>query len=149
MPYPHEVHLFQFQYDTFTCNHLSAIVDSIAANTPSDGSRSPTLSNSSSYISEHKQLKNSHLCSAKHIKLSLPSDYGEGDNEGASIAHPKIIGKDYVGESRSMMEQIKSVKDFSTITSVASIQPGEGMSPEVGGHRVGAKAEGMYFKDLD
>ena len=141
--------LFQFQYDTFTRDHLSAIVDSIAANTPSDGSRPPTLSNGSSYISERKHLNNSHLRSAKRVKLSPPSDYGEGDGEGASIARPKIVGKDYVGESRKMMEQIKSAKDFSTITSVASVQPGEVASPEAGGHRVEAKAEGTYFKDLD
>ena len=83
------------------------------------------------------------------MKLLPPSDYGKGDGEGAAISCPKIIGKDYVGESRKMMEQIKSAKDFSTITSVASVQPGEVTSPEAGGHRVGTKAEGTYFQDLD
>ena len=34
------------------------------------------------------------------MKLLPPSDYGEGDSEGPSIACPKIVEKDYVGESR-------------------------------------------------
>ena len=141
--------LFQFQYDTFTRDHLSAIVDSIAVNSPSGGSRpTPTFSSGSSYTSDREQLNNSHLRSAKRMKLSPPSDYGEGDGEGASIARPKIFGKDYVGESRKMMEQIKLARDFSTISTVASVQPGETASPKAGDHRVEAKDEGTYLKGL-
>lgn len=83
------------------------------------------------------------------MKLSPPSDYGEGDGEGASIARPKIFGKDYVGESRKMMEQIKLARDFSTISTVAGVQPGDTASPKAGDHRVEAKDEGTYLKGLD
>lgn len=135
--------LFQFQYDTFTRDHLSAIVDSIAVNTPSGGSRpTPTPSSGSSYVSERDRLNNSHLRSAKRMKLSPRSDYGEGDGEGASIARPKIFGGDYVGESRKMMEQIKSARDFSTISTVASGQPGDAASPEAGGRHIQEQVEG-------
>lgn len=113
--------LFQFQYDTFTRDHLSAIVDSIAVNTPSGAT--PTQSNGSSF--DRDQGNYSHLRSAKRVKLSPQSDYGEGDGAGASIARPKIYGKDYVGESRKMMEQIKSARDFSTISTVASAKAQE------------------------
>jgi hypothetical protein len=57
------------------------------------------------------------------VKLSPPSDYyGEGDGAGATIARPKELRKDYVGESRSLMQQIKQARDFSTISTVASGQ---------------------------
>jgi hypothetical protein len=55
------------------------------------------------------------------VKLSPPSDYyGEGVGAGASIARPRPLRKDYVGESRNLMQQIKQARDFSTISTVAS-----------------------------
>lgn len=124
--------LFQFQYDTFTRDHLSAIVDSIAVNTPSGGTRpTPTPSNKSSYISERDPGNTSHLRSTKRVRLSPRSDFGEGDGDGASIARPKIFGADYLGESRKMMEQIKSARDFSTISTVASGQARDDKSGDV------------------
>jgi hypothetical protein len=120
--------LFQFQYDTFTRDNLSEIVDSITVNTPSgDTANSHTSSPPAAYPSARErrelanQANNSHFRSAKRVKLSHPSDYGEGDGEGASIARPKLYGKDYVGESRKMMEQIKSARDFSTVSTTASV----------------------------
>lgn len=146
--------LFQFQYDTFTREHLSAIVDSIAVNLPSgDTNRTPTVtpSNGSSYLSPPNYDANngniSHLRAAKRLKLSPQSDYayGEGDGEGASIARPKLYGKDYVGESRKMMEQIKSARDFSTVSTSASAL---GKEPAGDGgelaHEEPGKAEGDY-----
>ncbi|KAF7981491.1 hypothetical protein HWV62_33549 [Athelia sp. TMB] len=112
--------LFQFQYDTFTRDHLSAIVDSIPVNTPSGGRGSP-FSGADSETPGNSSI--SHLRSAKRMRLSPASDfsgYGEGDGEGALIARPKLQGQDYVGESRRMMDAIKSARDFSTISTTSS-----------------------------
>ncbi|KAJ7505561.1 hypothetical protein B0H11DRAFT_1796409 [Mycena galericulata] len=107
--------LFQFQYDTFTREHLSALADSIAVNTPSGaGTRSDGR------LSTVSEASFSDLRSTKRVKLSPPSDYGEGAGAMASIARPKIFGKAYVGESLSLMEKIKQARDFSTISTVAS-----------------------------
>lgn len=118
--------LFQFQYDTYTRDHLSALVDSIAINTPSGTGTTPSptgFSHGLSRVSEVTGTDNmSHLRSAKRVKLSPPSDfYGEGMDAGASIARPKTA-VDYLGESRNLMEQIKQARDFSTISTVISTQ---------------------------
>ncbi|RDB17895.1 Septation initiation network scaffold protein cdc11 [Hypsizygus marmoreus] len=116
--------LFQFQYDTYTREHLSAMVDSIAVNSGTGTTPSPTsLSHHLSRVSEvtGSVPNTSHLRSTKRVKLSPRSDfYGEGAGAGASIARPKIFGKDYVGESQSLMQQIKQARDFSTISTVVS-----------------------------
>ncbi|KAF8635927.1 hypothetical protein AX15_000102 [Amanita polypyramis BW_CC] len=122
--------LFQFQYDTYTRDHLSAMVDSIAVNTPSGSATgttpSPTTCNPIlSRVSEVPSVDTSHLRSVKRVKLSPRTDfYGEGDGEGAFISRPKLMGRDYVGESRTLMQKIKQARDFSTISTVASGQQG-------------------------
>ncbi|PFH53866.1 hypothetical protein AMATHDRAFT_78647 [Amanita thiersii Skay4041] len=118
--------LFQFQYDTYTRDHLSAMVDSIAVNTPSGSATgttpSPTTCNPTlSRVSEVTGSEISHLRSAKRVKLSPRTDfYGEGAGAGALISRPKLTGQDYVDESRTFMQKIKQAPDFSTISSVAS-----------------------------
>ncbi|KAF9463003.1 hypothetical protein BDZ94DRAFT_1259849 [Collybia nuda] len=119
--------LFQFQYDTYTREHLSAMVDSIAINTPSGTGSTPSPTNFSHGLSRVSEVSGSagmsHLRSTKRVKLSPRSDfYGEGAGAGASIARPRVQIKDYVGESRSLMQQIKQARDFSTISTVASSQ---------------------------
>ncbi|KAJ7465311.1 hypothetical protein FB451DRAFT_1340797 [Mycena latifolia] len=111
--------LFQFQYDTFTREHLSALADSIAVNTPTGTTRT-TGTRSDGRLSTVSEASFSDLRSTKRVKLSPPSDYGEGAGARASIARPKIYGKAYVGESLSLMEKIKQARDFSTISTVAS-----------------------------
>ncbi|KAF9267601.1 hypothetical protein L218DRAFT_920669 [Marasmius fiardii PR-910] len=121
--------LFQFQYDTFTRDHLSAMVDSIAVNTgPGSGTtNSPTtphnfLSKVSEIPSTNSDL--SHLRSAKRLKLSPKTDY-EVNRSGAgevSLARPRIYGKDYVGASQSLMQAIKDARDFSTVSTVVSMR---------------------------
>lgn len=120
--------LFQFQYDTYTREHLSALVDSIAVNTPSGAGTGTTatptsFTNGLSRVSEATgiSVNMSHLRSTKRLKLSPSSDlYMDSPAPQVTIARPKIYGKDYVGESRSLMEQIKQARDFSTISTVAS-----------------------------
>ncbi|KAF8073655.1 hypothetical protein FPV67DRAFT_1409515 [Lyophyllum atratum] len=127
--------LFQFQYDTYTRDHLSAMVDSIAINSGSGTTPSPTSFNHGlSRVSELTgSVENmSHLRSTKRVKLSPQSDfYGEGAGAGASIARPRVLGKDYVGESRSLMQQIKRARDYSTISTVASTHQA---SPSLSGY---------------
>ncbi|KAI3611006.1 sin component scaffold protein cdc11, partial [Moniliophthora roreri] len=125
--------LFQFQYDTFTRDHLSAMVDSIAVNAgPGSGTtNSPaSLNNGLSRVSEitSANLNDdfSHLRSAKRVKLSPKSDFGDSGGDMAerviSVARPRIYGKEYVGASQSLMQQIKEARDFSTISTVVSVR---------------------------
>lgn len=120
--------LFQFQYDTYTREHLSAMVDSIAINTPSGTRTTPSPTTFAHQLSRVSELTGSaslanvsHLRSAKRVKLSPLSDYyGEGAGSQAVISRPKLTGKDYVGESKQLMQQIKSARDFSTISTTVS-----------------------------
>ena len=116
--------LFQFQYDTYTREHLSAMVDSIAINNCSvtATTASPTcfenhLSRLSGSTGPSSLANVSHLRSAKRVKLSPLSDYnGEGAGSPVVISRPRLTGKDYVGESKQLMQQIKSARDFATIS---------------------------------
>ncbi|KAG0704785.1 hypothetical protein DFH29DRAFT_909819 [Suillus ampliporus] len=121
--------LFQLQYDTFTRDHLSAMVDSIAINTPSGGSAEGNGSSRSIprlaliNVQEATISDDTPIRSIKRVKLSPPSHYyGEGDGAGATIARPMVSRVDYVGESRSLMQQIKAARDFSTISTAAGSQ---------------------------
>ncbi|KAH9922647.1 uncharacterized protein B0H18DRAFT_1085842 [Fomitopsis serialis] len=100
--------LFQFQYDTFTRDHLSAMVDSIAVNTPSAGSGA---------------VSSVRLRSAKRIKLSPASEISRSGDGEAMIHRPRR--KDYVGESKSLMDKIRRARDFSTVSTVASARSPE------------------------
>lgn len=112
--------LFQFQYDTFTRDHLSAMVDSIAVSTPSGGSGTARSSQGASPdLSPIVETSASRLRSAKRVKLSPASDYSTGDR-AAIILRPRSPRKDYVGESKSLMEKIRQTRDFSTVSTVAT-----------------------------
>ncbi|KAG2065040.1 hypothetical protein BDR04DRAFT_1109154 [Suillus decipiens] len=124
--------LFQLQYDTFTRDHLSAMVDSIAVNTPSGGSAEGNDSSRSIprlalvNVQEATVSDDTPIRSIKRVKLSPPSHYyGEGDGAGATIARPMVSRVDYVGESRSLMQQIKAAREFSTISTTAGPQSSE------------------------
>ncbi|KAI0718262.1 hypothetical protein C8T65DRAFT_639519 [Cerioporus squamosus] len=117
--------LFQFQYDTFTRDHLSAMVDSIAVNTPSgdgppttEGSHQSTPSGLSP-VNEN-EASFSRLRSAKRLKLSPASDFSGEKGDGAAIIMRPNSRRDYVGESRNLMEQIRKARDFSTVSTVAT-----------------------------
>ncbi|PIL35235.1 hypothetical protein GSI_03025 [Ganoderma sinense ZZ0214-1] len=115
--------LFQFQYDTFTRDHLSAMVDSIAVNTPS-GDGGPTTHSSQrttpSVLSPVEESSFSRLRSAKRLKLSPASDFSGEKGDGAAIIMRPLSRRDYVGESRNLMDQIRQARDFSTVSTVAT-----------------------------
>nr|VWO99702.1 Histidine kinase 1 [Ganoderma boninense] len=115
--------LFQFQYDTFTRDHLSAMVDSIAVNTPS-GDGGPTTHSSQrttpSVLSPVEESSFSRLRSAKRLKLSPASDFSGEKGDGDAIIMRPLSRRDYVGESRNLMDQIRQARDFSTVSTVAT-----------------------------
>ncbi|KAG2115465.1 hypothetical protein DEU56DRAFT_841154 [Suillus clintonianus] len=125
--------LFQLQYDTFTRDHLSAMVDSIAINTTPSGGSAEGNGTSRSIprlalvnVQEATVSDDTPIRSIKRVKLSPPSHYyGEGDGAGATIARPMVSRVDYVGESRSLMQQIKAARDFSTISTTGGLQSPE------------------------
>jgi len=116
--------LFQFQYDTFTREHLSAMVDSIAINAPSvAGSNvTPTLSahvsaHVTSPTSEAEDESMSRMRSSKRIKLSPATDYADEEPPPTPVPPERPNSRrDYVGESKNLMEQIRQARDFSTIS---------------------------------
>lgn len=117
--------LFQFQYDTFTREHLSAMVDSIAVNTPSAGTNAtPTPS---AHISAHaiphpfeaEDESISRMRSSKRIKLSPATDYPDEPSPASVPPERPNSRRDYVGESKNLMEQIRQARDFSTISTNA------------------------------
>ncbi|KAF7799379.1 hypothetical protein EIP86_010611 [Pleurotus ostreatoroseus] len=116
--------LFQLNYDTFTREHMSAMVDSMQLNTPSGNSDSAFSKHSmttepSQGLTGTNDGSISRLRSAKRLKLSPTADFRvRGDGE-AVIVRPQLV-KDYVGESKSFMEKIKQAQEFSTITTVGS-----------------------------
>jgi len=114
--------LFQFQYDTFTRDHLSAMVDSIAINSPSGSNTGNLVANTSSPfglppVSEAtSQFSSIELRSAKRVKLSPASEFHGSNNRASCSARRPACRKDYVGESRHLMAQIKKARDFSFST---------------------------------
>ncbi len=60
----------------------------------------------------------SRLRSAKRVKLSPCSDYSE--EEDIRISRPRMYGKQYLGKSWELMQQIRSARDFSTVSMVTS-----------------------------
>ncbi|KAF8503231.1 hypothetical protein BU17DRAFT_58536 [Hysterangium stoloniferum] len=109
--------LFQFQYDTFTRDHLSAMVDSIAVHTPSDSNKSKSprniLSRSQAQNSSIPvpQLDNAHSRATKRLRLTPPNNLSQ-DIPGVS----SMPRKDYIGESRKLMRKIKQARSPSMMT---------------------------------
>lgn len=111
--------LFQFQYDTFTREHLSAMVDSIAVHTPSSNashSRPPANRppRQQQPASPPEHLDDAYLRATKRLKLTPPQDLS-GDGAPA-LPKPR---KDYVGESRNLMQKIKQARSLSMMTTAS------------------------------
>lgn len=125
--------LFQFQYDTYTRDHLSALVDSFGVNSPStsSGNRSSPVTGLQPVEEEQTEkgddgVENesfSRLRSSKRIKLTPPSEAGDGTRKFVNMEQDHTsLRKDYVGESRSLMEQIKRARDISMMSVVSNVQ---------------------------
>jgi hypothetical protein len=165
--------LFQFQYDTFTRDHLSAILDNMPVNAGSPStsnfspSTGPALSAGPSGISGLSHVGEitadsvssiDRMRAAKRVKLSMRGEsdessgedqsppvsarsrttadsYGEGAGAGAHIGRPmqaqllqvqsrsadNSSRRDYVKESMAFMQQLKSHRDFSTVSTTSAM----------------------------
>lgn len=121
LPNPNDprLRLFQLQYDTYTRDHLSAIVDSFVISSPSNNSNSQTsastmLASSPDSKAVTDDLKVSQRAS-KRLKLTPPTELP------ATFSPPRVhsirpLRRDYVGESRSLMQRIKQARDFSLLS---------------------------------
>ncbi len=122
--------LFHFQYDTYTRDHLSALVDSFGVSPQSGSSRSndestplklPTSASSGGMRGGNESF--SRFRSTKRIKLTPPSQLDDDGASNQSVALPKAAPKkDYLGESRNLMQQIKRARDFSMVSAVTQNQ---------------------------
>jgi protein NUD1 len=117
--------LFQFQYDTFTRDHLSAMVDSIAVHTPSSDSnksKSPGSAPSrGNRPSSTPEAQDGYLRATKRLKLTPPGDLSHDAHTLGSKSR-----KDYVGESKNLMRMIKQTRTPSMMTNLSvkeNIQP--------------------------
>ncbi|KAL5520051.1 hypothetical protein ACEPAG_1711 [Sanghuangporus baumii] len=117
--------LFQFQYDTFTREHLSAIVDSFGVSSPSNVSNSRQSAGTMLPISPPKQDERedvetfSRLRAAKRLKLTPPSELTPvGTLQPASQVQRSAMRRDYAGEARSFMQKIKRARGLSLISTV-------------------------------
>lgn len=130
--------LFQFQYDTYTRDHLSAMVDSFGVSSPSNCSSSKTNVSSvlpleiSGGVSPVTPVEDdndgkesfSRLRAAKRLKLTPPSEPSEGQIEVQQANNrQQSPRKDYVGESKAFMEQIKRARLTSTASMLTNTGP--------------------------
>lgn len=119
--------LFHFQYDTYTRGHLSALVDSFAVSPQSGSSRSNDestplkLPTSTSEMDERDGDESfSRFRSTKRIRLTPTSQLGDSHHSDAHrTASPR---KDYLGESRNLMQKIKRARDFSMVSAATQNQ---------------------------
>lgn len=110
--------LFQFQYDTFTRDHLSAMVDSIAVNTPSGTSGTPSPGgNILSPVTEVEVDSLTRMRSTKRIKLSPATDFSDEEEQ---VSPPFASNRDYIGESKRFMDQIRQARENSTSSTILS-----------------------------
>lgn len=108
--------LFQFHYDTFTRDHLSAVVDSIAVHTSSSESKSPD--NNFPHGMSRKstpEAPEGYLRATKRLKLTPPEDLSYDPSPRASK-----LRKDYVGESKNLMRMIKQSRTPSMMTTLSA-----------------------------
>ncbi|KAL5482659.1 NUD1 [Sanghuangporus weigelae] len=135
-PNDSRLRLFQFQYDTFTREHLSAIVDSFGVSSPSNASNSRQSAGTMLPISPSKQDERegvetfSRLRAAKRLKLTPPSELiPVGTLQPASQVQRLAMRRDYVGEARSFMQKIKRARGLSLV-SAADVQDQGSVCPQ-------------------
>ncbi|KLO17318.1 L domain-like protein [Schizopora paradoxa] len=123
--------LFHFQYDTYTRGHLSALVDSFAVSPQSGSSHSNDDSTPLKLPASSSAEKNerdgdesfSRFRSTKRIRLTPTSQLGDDGASFQSNAHRRVATKkDYLGESRNLMQQIKRARDVSMASAATQNQ---------------------------
>ncbi|KZT12130.1 uncharacterized protein LAESUDRAFT_754633 [Laetiporus sulphureus 93-53] len=114
--------LFQFNYDTYTRDHLSAIVDSIAVNTPSGGSDTANYGDTTSPSASSLAPDSSPLClrSAKRIKLSSSTGFQSRGDRAALILRPPLQRRKFKGEPRLLMATAKKATPMSTMATIGT-----------------------------
>ncbi|KAI5119366.1 hypothetical protein M0805_008521 [Coniferiporia weirii] len=128
-PNDSRLRLFQFQYDTYTRDHLSALVDSFGVSSPSNGSTSKDSVGTVLLKTPEEKIDDdsfSRLRAAKRLKLTPPMELVDGSRH--VLQHPAeperpMYKKDYVGESRSLMQQIKRARDISMASVANAAEP--------------------------
>lgn len=142
--------LFQFQYDTFTRDHLSAMVDSIAINSPSisNPDHLPSPYGQSPVTESSTAGGSTDLRSAKRVKLSPNSDVSTNTSGVGVLVQQPQRRTDWVGESKSLMAQIKEgARNFSTASTVATHKP-PSRSPEGQAHdRLPSSTRHQYSRE--
>ena len=124
-PLPHSndprLRLFQLQYDTYTRDHLSAIVDSfVISSSPSNNSTSRTsgstmLASTPESKAAMDDLKASQRAT-KRLKLTPPAELPVVFSPPRMLSMRPPLRRDYVGESQSLMQRIKQARDFSLLS---------------------------------
>ncbi|PCH40348.1 hypothetical protein WOLCODRAFT_162289 [Wolfiporia cocos MD-104 SS10] len=117
----HRLRLFQLQYDTYTREHLSAVIDSIAIGTPSGASGSthivePLSVNRPSPDSEPPSPSRRAI---KRFKTGPAHDRNEDGDK--TVDRTSASRKNYIRESRSLMAKIRQSRKFSAETTVATV----------------------------
>ena len=124
--------LFQFRYDTYTHDHLSAIVDSFGLSPPShNGSTSRSIgtvvvTSPVPCNSRHDEgiESFSRMRAAKRLKLTPPSELeSEKSVQFQSDEGSLARRRDYVGESKAFMQQIRNARDFSMVSFSSPADP--------------------------
>ena len=119
--------LFHFQYDTYTRDHLSAMVDSFGLNTRSGNSSNNSSPLDSAQVQKEPNVAEekdpnesfSRLRSTKRLKLCSTDTTQAERRESPS---PQVLAaRNYVAESRSLMEQIKRARDFSMMSTASQL----------------------------
>ncbi|GJJ15557.1 hypothetical protein Clacol_009835 [Clathrus columnatus] len=116
--------LFQFQYDTFTREHLSAVVDSIAVQIADSSKSSSPQGPPKDHLCQESLEEYSYLRAPKRLKLTPPED--SSINQPFKQPHSR---RDYIGESRSLMQKIKETRSPSMMA-IFSEQGGLSLNKE-------------------
>ncbi|KAH7336799.1 hypothetical protein B0J17DRAFT_664890 [Rhizoctonia solani] len=130
--------LFQFHYDTFTRDHLSALVDSIAVGSVGSSPSIQQLNTMEFQADDPRALStpSDAVRYAKKIKLTPPEDFsdwdgersgdepmdGEGGDDEAEESHHSLgRGNNYANAARNLMQAMREARSVDGKSVVSSI----------------------------